>query len=296
METISPTTRAALWMVFFCATMACLSGMIRHLSPHIPALEMVFFRNFFGWLFMLPFIAHAGFSILKTKRIKMHGIRALFGTAAMSCWFLGVTLIPLSEATALGFTVPLFTTLGAALVLGETVRLHRWMALIVGFIGALVIIRPGLQEIEIGTMIVLASSVFIACALLSVKHLTSSEHPMAIVFYMGLFMSPLSLIGASTVWIWPQAEHYGWLVAMGVFASSGQIAMAKAMQAADASVSMPFNFSHMIFATFIGYFFFNEALDLWAWVGAIIIFSATIYIVRREAKLAKLAKLEKAKA
>lgn len=287
MESFSPTTRAAFWMVFFCFTMACLSGMIRHLSGTIPALEMVFFRNFFGWLFMLPLVARAGFSILKTKRIKLHGVRALLGTAAMSCWFIGVTLIPLSEATALGFTVPLFTTLGAALILGETVRIHRWVALMIGFLGALVIIRPGIEQIEIGTLIVLASAVFISSAVLMVKHLSSSEHPMTIVFYMGLFMSPLSLIGAVGVWVWPEPEHYIWLVGMGVFASSGQIGMAKAMKLVDASVSMPFNFSHMIFASFIGFFFFNEAIDVWAWVGAVIIFTSTLYIVRREAKLAK---------
>jgi drug/metabolite transporter (DMT)-like permease len=287
MESFSSTTRAALWMVFFCFTMACLSGMIRHLSGTIPALEMVFFRNFFGWLFILPLVIHAGFSTLKTKRLKLHGIRALFGTAAMSCWFIGVTLIPLSEATALGFTVPLFTTLGAALVLGETVRLHRWIALIIGFFGALVIIRPGIEQIEIGTLVVLASAVFISSAVLMVKHLSSSEHPTTIVFYMGLFMSPISLIAAYGGWVWPQPEQYIWLVLMGGVATCGQLAMARAMRAADASVSMPFNFSHMIFASFIGFFFFDEALDVWAWTGAVIIFASTLYIVRREARLAK---------
>jgi drug/metabolite transporter (DMT)-like permease len=287
MKPFSPSTRAALWMIFFCATMACLSGMIRYLSGEIPALEMVFFRNLFGWLFIIPFVAYAGFHTLKTKRIKMHGIRAVLGTAAMSCWFLGVTMIPLSEATALGFTVPLFTTLGAALILRETVRVHRWMALLVGFAGTLIIIRPGIQTVDTGALVVLASCIFISAAVLSVKRLSSSEHPAAIVFYMGLFMTPLSLIGAGAVWVWPEPEHYPWLMAMGLVASMGQVGMARAMAAADASVSMPFNFTHMLFASFIGYVFFNDTADIWTWVGAIIIFSSTVYIARREAKLAK---------
>jgi len=284
---VSQTTRAALWMVFFYASMACLSGMIRHMSVHIPALEMVFFRNLFGLVFILPVVGLAGFHTLKTKRLKMHGVRAVFGTAAMSCWFLGVTLIPISQATALNFTVPLFTTLGAALVLGETLRRHRMMALLVGFLGALVILRPGIVTIEPGVFLVLASSLFISGAVLSVKHLSSSEHPTAIVFYMGLFMTPLSLVGASTVWVWPQLEHYPWLIAMGIFASVGQIGMAKAMKAADASVSMPFAFTHMVFASIVGYVFFGEIVDIWTWVGAAIIFCATLYIVRREAKILK---------
>ncbi len=261
--------------------------MIRHLSGSIPALEMVFFRNLFGWFFIIPFVLFAGVHTLKTKRIKMHGIRAVFGTAAMSCWFLGLTMIPISEATALSFTVPLFTTLGAALILGETVRVHRWLALLVGFAGTLIIIRPGLQAVDQGALVVLASSIFISCAVLSVKRLSSSEHPAAIVFYMGLFMTPLSLIGASTVWVWPEPEHYPWLIAMGFVASMGQIGMARAMAAADASVSMPYNFTHMLFASLIGYVFFQDTADGWTWAGAIVIFSATLYIAQREAKLAK---------
>lgn len=283
MKAFSPHVRAALWMVCFCATMASLSGMIRHLSGEIPALEMVFFRNLFGWFAILPFVFHAGLHTLKTKRIKMHGIRAVFGTAAMSCWFVGVSLIPLSEATALSFSVPLFTTLGAALVLGETVRIHRWMALFVGFLGTLVIIRPGLQVVDTGALVVLASSLFISCAVLSVKHLSSSEHPATIVFYMGLLMTPLSAIGASAVWVWPAPEHYPWLIAMGIVASMGQLAMARAMKAADASVSMPYSFTHMLFASLIGYVFFGDTADVWTWVGAVIIFTSTLYIARREA-------------
>lgn len=253
------------------------------MSGVIPAFEMVFFRNFFGWLFVLPFVWQAGLSILKTRRIKMHFVRSLFGTCAMSCWFLGVTMIPLSEATALNFTTPLFITIGAALLFGEVVGLHRVGALVIGFIGALIIIRPGFQTLEPGMLVVLASSCFIACALLSVKHLTSSEHPTAIVFYMGLFMSPLSLVIAAPDWVWPDPEHYPWLVAMGAVASAGQLGMARALAAADASVSMPYSFTNMIFASIIGSLFFAETPDLWTWVGAGVIFTSTFYITKREA-------------
>ncbi len=257
------------------------------MSGTVPALEMAFFRNFFGWVFIMPLVARAGFGVLKTQRLKMHMVRAFFGTGAMSFWFVGLSMIPLSEATALSFTVPLFTTLGAALLLGETVRVHRWMALVVGFIGALIIIRPGFQTVEPGQLVILASSAFISGALLSVKKLSSTEHPMSIVFYMGVFMTPMSLVAAFPVWVWPQPDHYIWLVAMGMFATTGQLFMANAMKVADASVSMPFNFSNMIFASLIGYVFFGELADIWVWAGAILIFTSTFYIVHREAKLNK---------
>ncbi|MDV7340700.1 DMT family transporter [Terasakiella sp. A23] len=284
---MSNTTRAALWMVFFCASIACLSGMIRYMSGVIPALEMVFFRNLFSWFFMMPMVAHAGWKTLKTTRTKAHILRAIFGTLAMSCWFMGLTLIPISEATALNFTVPLFTTLGAALFLGEKVKSHRWIALCIGFAGTLVIVRPGMQEVQLGTILILASSIFMSCTFLTVKRLSSTDHPATIVFYMGLFMTPMSLVGAAPVWVWPEPSHYVWLIGMGFSAAVGHFAMAKAMSCADASVSMPFSFTHMIFASAIAYFFFAESIDLYTWIGAGIIFSSTLYIVRREAALKK---------
>lgn len=287
MSRFSPSTRAALWMVLFCASIACLSGMIRYMSTYLPALEMVFFRNLFGFLFMLPAVYMAGLKTLRTQRIKGHLLRALFGTGAMSCWFIGLTLIPISQATALNFTVPLFTTLGAALVLGEQVRFHRWMALIIGFGGALIIIRPGVSEIETGALLVLGSSLFMSCTFLTVKRLSSSEHPAAIVFYMGLFMTPISLLAALPGWVWPEVSYYPWLIAMGLSAALGHFAMAKAMSCAEASVSMPYSFTHMIFATAIGIIFFNEVPTLWTWAGATVIFASTVYIVRREAVIAR---------
>lgn len=287
MESLSNTTRAALWMVFYCASIACLSGMIRYMSATIPALEMVFFRNLFSWFFMMPLVAHAGWHTLKTTRTKLHILRAIFGTLAMSCWFIGLTMIPISQATALNFTVPLFTTLGAALFLGEVVKSHRWIALCIGFAGTLVIVRPGVEEIQLGTLLILASSLFMSCTFLTVKRLSSTDHPATIVFYMGLFMTPMSLVGAAPVWVWPEPWEYFWLIGMGLSAATGHFAMAKAMAAADASVSMPFSFTHMIFASAIGFVFFAETLDIWTWIGAGIIFSATFYIVKRESHLKK---------
>ncbi len=287
MEQSSNTMRAALWMIFFCASIACLSGLIRHMSGVIPALEMVFFRNLFSWLFMMPVVAHAGWHTLKSKRIKTHLLRAVFGTVAMSCWFMGLTLIPISQATALNFTVPLFTTLGAALFLGEVVKKHRWIALCIGFAGTLIIIRPGVEELELGAILILASSVFMSCTFLTVKRLSSTDHPATIVFFMGAFMTPMSLVAAVPVWVWPTGTDYFWLIGMGLSAALGHFAMAKAMSYADASVSMPFSFTHMLFASAIGYFFFAETVDLWTWVGAGVIFASTLYIVRRESKLKK---------
>ena len=110
---------------------------------------------------------------------------------------------------------------------------------------------------------------------------------------LGLFMTPMSLVGAAPVWVWPEFSDYGWLIGMGFSAAVGHFAMAKAMSCADASVSMPFSFTHMIFASAIGFFFFAETLDLWTWVGAGIIFGSTLYIVRRESQIKKEAAAQK---
>ena len=287
----SKIVQAAFWMIGFCALMATLSVLVRYMSTHYPSVELVFFRNLFGFVFMVPLalklVSKDGWVGLKTTRLKTHLIRAVSGSFAMGCLFTGVGLLPLADFTALTFTAPLFVTLGAALFLGETIRLHRGGALIVGFIGALVIIRPGAGVLEWGAVFALAGAFFMASTMLIVKSLSRDDKPTLIVFYMGLLMTPISFMVALPVWVWPQLDHLPWLIAIGFVAAGGQIAMTKAMSLAPASVVTPFNFLQMIFAASFGYLLFNEGLDTFTVLGSVIIFVATVYITLREARLKK---------
>jgi drug/metabolite transporter (DMT)-like permease len=157
----------------------------------------------------------------------------------------------------------------------------------VGFLGALVIIRPGAGTFTGASLVALASAVAIAAAQLSVKSLSRTEHPNAIVLIMGLLMTPMSLLPAAFVWTWPNWSTFLWLVSMGLVATIGQVCLVRAMQAADASAVMPFDFSRLIFASALGWLMFGERPDAWTWVGATIIVAATVYIARREANLAR---------
>ncbi len=277
-------TRAGLWMVGFCASFAGLTAIIRHVSGELHPVEIAFFRNAFGLLFILPWLARAGLGSLRTRRLGLHALRAGTGTLAMIFLFTALAWMPLAEATALTFTAPLFATAGAALVLGERVRLRRWSATLVGFAGTLVILRPGAEAVTPAAAAALAASAFIAASMLAVKALSRTEHPNAIVLYMGLLMTPLSLVPALFVWTWPEPATWGWLALLGLVAMVGQLMMARAFAAADASAVLPFDFARLVFVALFGFALFGERPDAWTWVGAGIIVAATVYIARREAR------------
>jgi drug/metabolite transporter (DMT)-like permease len=259
-------------------------AIVRLLSPEIHPFEAAFFRNFFGALFMLPWVLAVPAHGLRTQRPTMHLVRAILGMTAMLLLFTAVSLLPLAEVTALSFTAPLFATIGAATILGESVGVRRWTATLIGFAGALIIIRPGSDAMTPAALIALGSAVGIAAAQLSVKSLSRTEHPTVMVFIMGLLMTPMSLVPALFVWTWPSMNALAWLALMGVVATVGQVFLVHAMATADASAVMPFDFSRLIFASALGWLMFGEAPDTWTIIGGAVIVSATVYIARREAK------------
>jgi drug/metabolite transporter (DMT)-like permease len=279
--------RGALWMVFAAFSFAAMTTLIRKLSNDMHPFELAFFRSLFGLLVMLPWFLRAGFGALKTGRLGLHGFRALVGLVSMLLWFLALSLMPIAEATALNFTAPLFATIGAAVFLGEKVKARRWGATVAGFIGALIIVRPEGFDLGFATTLVLVASACMSMAVLSVKSLSRTESSNTIVLYMGLIMTPMSLIPALLYWTAPQPTDYLWFVAIGLFATIGQISMAKAFASADISAVLPFDFSRLLFVAAFGFLLFGEAPDMWTWVGAAIIFSATLYTAHRESRAAR---------
>lgn len=284
---INPSLRGPGMMIGACAGFAAMMAIVRHVSWEIPPLEAVFFRNLLGTVLILPLVFYAGWDQLHTGRPAMHLLRAVLGLISMLLLFTALSLLPLADVTALSFTAPLFATIGAALLLREHVGARRWTATLVGFCGALVILRPGMGAFSGASLVALASAVAMAAAQLSVKSLSRTEHPNAIVLIMGLLMTPMSLLPVAFVWTWPSWSTFSWLLLMGLAATIGQVCLVRAMQAADASAVMPFDFSRLIFASALGWLAFDEHPDKWTWIGAAIICVATVYIARREAKLAR---------
>jgi len=279
--------RGGVLMVCACAGFAGMMAIVRKISPEIHPFEAAFFRNLCGILYMLPWFARAGFGSLHTGRPLMHVTRAVLGLGAMLLLFTALSLMPLADVTALSFTAPLFAIVGAAVILRERVGWRRWTATLLGFIGALVTIRPNADTFTQAALIALASAAAIAAAQLSVKSLSRTEDPNAIVLIMGLLMTPMSLVPAWFVWTWPDPATMGWIALMGLVATAGQVCLVRAMRAADASAVMPFDFSRLIFASLLGWAMFGEWPDAWTWVGSAVIVASTVYIARREAKRAR---------
>jgi drug/metabolite transporter (DMT)-like permease len=287
--------QGGLWMLLAAAFYACLSTTIRQVTQSLHPFEAVFFRNVFSLAFMLPWLLHVGVGRLKTEKLHLHVARGLTGLCAMLAMFYAFSLIPLADATALSFTAPLFLTVGATVLLGEKMRLRRWVATVIGFCGALLIIRPGFTEITHGVAIMLVSAIFMASSALLIRKLTRTEEPNVVVMYMLLIITPLSAIPAAFVWRMPSAEELAWLVALGAFATLVHLSLTRAFRNAEASYVVPFDFARLPFVALVAFLAFGELPDIWTWIGGGIIFTAGAYIARREAVLAKQARIAELK-
>ena len=270
-------------MTFF-ATMGIF---IRLSSETLHTLEIVFFRNALALVFFIPFIAKNGLTIFRSTKKKLYGVRALINVSGMAAGFTAITMIPLAEATALSFTAPLFATFAAALVLGETIRMRRIIALILGFLGMLLILQPGVTEISTGSILALINALTIAITVLIVKKLTTTERPEIIVIYMALFQTPLALIPAIFFWQWPDLMTWVWLAALATAGTLGHLLYTKAIQLAEVSQMQPIEFIRLPMVAALAFFLFGEVPTYWTWLGGAIIFAATAYVTHREAKLSQ---------
>lgn len=282
---ISPTARGCLLMMIGTLLFSAMHAAIRHASQHLSGMELAFFRNLFGLFVIAPLLVRHGPSLFHTRKIGLHVMRAVINAVSMVCFFVGLSMTPIARATALAFTAPLFAALFSALFLGEVFRWRRWTAILVGFFGALVILRPGLKEIDIGGLLVIISSLLWAIALIDIKVLGRTESSLTITAYVTVLLTPLTLVPALWGWQTPSPGLWGWLIFIGVIGTIAQFAITEAIKLADMTVLMPFDFLKLIWATFLGIVFFAEVPDTFTWIGAGIVFASSFYIVWREAKL-----------
>lgn len=268
-------------MLFMLLATLALTGMhtiVRYLSAEMHTFEITFFRNLFSLLLMAPLMLRAGLDELKSRQPRLQLMRSCIGFLAMVLWFYGLSVVPIAEATALSFTTAIFGSIAAFLFLGERMRLRRWTAVIIGFIGALVILRPGYQVVSPGAWIVLASSVLWALALVAVKRLSSTDSTVCIVAWNAVLLTLFSIPLTVPVWSAPTAAQLGWLVLVGILATLGHLAMTTAFRVADATSIFPMDFTRLLWASLLGYLVFDEVADAGTWIGAAIITASTTYI------------------
>jgi drug/metabolite transporter (DMT)-like permease len=284
----SPMTRACILMVLATLLFAAMHTAIRYMAQRLSGMEVAFFRNLFGLIVVLPVLARYGPRLFYTEKLKLHILRACINACSMISFFVGLSMTPIARATALSFTAPLFAALLSALFLGEVFRWRRWSAIFLGFFGALVILRPGMQALDLGSLLILFSSVLWSAAMIDIKVLGRTESSRTIAAYVTVLLTPLTLIPALFVWQMPSVDMWVWLVFIGVVGTIGQFVVTEALKLGDMTALMPFDFMKLVWATFLGIIFFAEVPDFLTWVGAAIVFGSSFYIAWREATLRRL--------
>ena len=257
-------------------------GLVRFVSEVLPPFQIAFFRNVFGLAFLLPLLMRSRFAILRTKQIGLHALRGVINMAAMLMFFTALSISPIAKVTALGFTAPIFMAILAVLVLGERFRIYRWSAIFLGFVGMLIILRPGLVAIDTGALLVTGSAALWAVAMIIIKIQSRTESSLTIVAYMGIFLGIFSI--APALWVWQPfgIKTLGLMVLIGLFGSIAQMAISQSLKETDPTALMPFDFLKLIWTAMIGAWFFAEIPDIYTWIGATVIFLSGLFIAFRE--------------
>jgi drug/metabolite transporter (DMT)-like permease len=279
--------RGACWMTLGAFWLIVMALAIRALSPKYSVLELIFLRSVISLVLILPWAIRQGAARLRTTRPRLHLFRNVVHYVGNLGWFFGVATIPLADVAALQFTLPLFTVIMAAVFLRETVGPHRWLATVVGFAGALIVIRPGFATVGIGTLAVLGSAAFYAASQTASKALSRTESPQSVLFFMALVFVPLSAGPAALDWTTPEMADAPAILLLGVTGYLAHFSIIRAFAAADASFVMPFDFMKLPLSAAAGFVLYLEFPDVWTWVGAVIIFGATWYITWRETRRPK---------
>ncbi len=281
-------TRGALFMLAAAVSFSAIVVFVREATGELHPFVVAFWRNVFGFLFVLPWLVHlGGVAILRTGRQGLILLRAIFGIAAMLSWFTALSLLPIAEAVSLSFTTPLFATVGAALILRETVRARRWSATAIGFVGVLVILRPGAAVIDPAAFLVLGSALALAISMMIIKVVSRTVASGAIVAWTMVYLIAFSAGPALAFWEWPDARGWALLVGAGAAGTFGHLAFTQALKVADASAVVPLDYVRLPLVALAGYWLYGEVMDLWGWVGAGIIAGSVIYIARREIVVAR---------
>ena len=276
------TLRGMALVVISGLCVAAMSACVRHISVDLHPMVIGFFRTVFGLLAFAPFLLRSGLESLKTRRIGLHAVRGTLNVIGMLSYYMALSLAPLAKVTALSFSAPLFATVLALIVLGETIRARRITALVLGYLGALVILRPGFVALDTGSIYALISAAAWGLGMIVIKVLSRSESSLTITIYMTLVAMPITLAAAVTVWQTPTLTQMAWLAAIGTLASLANLSVAQAFKDADLTAILPFDFTKLIWASAIGYLVFAEEPSPWTWVGGTIIFAAATYIAFRE--------------
>jgi len=271
------------WMVFTGLMFVAVTAVVKHIGSDVPAAQAAFLRYVLGLVFLLPMIKPILAAHLTGRQKKLFWARGAVHTLAVILWFFAMARIPIAEVTAMNYLSPVYVSLGAALFLGEKLPPRRLAAVIMALIGAMIILRPGMKEVEIGHIAMLGTAVFFAAGYLIAKQLSGEVSAAVVVGMLSITVTVGLAPFAAAVWITPTLEQLGWLFLVACFATAGHYSMTLAFAAAPLTVTQPVTFLQLVWAVLLGAVVFSEAVDGWVVFGGAVIMASVTFITWREA-------------
>jgi S-adenosylmethionine uptake transporter len=279
-----PVITAAFWMSGTLASFSSMAVAARELSADMSTFEILFFRSLVGLLLLLPIVARNRGAGMRSHRIGLQVGRNCVHFAAQYGWVAAIAVLPLAEAFALEFTMPVWATLLAVIALSERMTTPRYIAVIGGFIGVLVIVRPGFAAFNPAIFYMLGAAVGFASSVIITKVLIRKDSPLTIIFYMSVVQMPLGLVPAVFDWTPPTLAHVPWFLIVGLGGLTAHFTLARALNLADATIVLPIDFLRLPLIALIGAAVYDETLVIWVIIGAAIIFGANYYMVWQESR------------
>ncbi|MEM7224994.1 MAG: DMT family transporter [Pseudomonadota bacterium] len=280
----SPLVRAVLWMAGALTSFLVMAVAVRELTGAMSAFQMLFIRSGLGFAFLLVVLSATGWGQARTQRLTGHLFRNVAHFTGQVLWIVGIQLLPLATVFAIEFTTPIWGAILAVLFLGESMNRGRWIALTCGFIGILVILRPGLGLFDPDLLVMIACAFFFGLTTVITKWLTRTESALTILFYMTLMQMLFGLAISVFDWAPVALDHWPWLVLLAITGLSAHYCIVRALGCADATIVMPMDFLRLPLIAVLGFLVYAEPLDPVTLIGAVLIFAGNYYSIRRESR------------
>ena len=261
---------------------ACSAVLIRHASESLHPFQVAFLANLFALVILFPFLARRRFALLRSGNHRLQLLRGAITFGAMLAWYMGLTLMPLAQATALNFSGPLFAAVLAVVVLGERIRAPRIAALVIGYLGTLVVLRPGFVEVGLGPLLILTASAVYGVIIVMLRVLARTDSSLTSTVYTYLIVTPFTFLVALSVWQEPSGAELFWIACLALVTMLHFWTLAQAFAEAEPTAAVPFDFTRLLWAAGFAYLLWGEVPDLCTWVGGLTIFGAAFFIMLRE--------------
>ncbi|MEH6832851.1 MAG: DMT family transporter [Sulfitobacter sp.] len=273
------------WMLVTGLCFIMVTALVKTMGPRLPPGEAAFLRYAMGLVFLLPSIGTLRAAHLTRRQWTLFSVRGLCHAGGVILWFYAMVRIPIAEVTAMGYLAPIYVTIGAAVFLGERLAARRIVAVLLGLVGAAIVLRPGFREVSDGHMAMLMAAFVFAGSYLVAKVMADEVKPSVVVAMLSIFVTIGLAPFAAADWVAPNARELTFLAAVALFATAGHYTMTLAFAAAPMTVTQPVTFLQLIWATLLGLIWFDEAVDIWVVLGGIVILGSVTFITWREAML-----------